>query len=92
MWQHRGDYHHAVLVEHVDATNPALGGWLDGFAALGLPAQRGWALIEALINRQAMTLAVNDVFLGCAALFLLMIPVVWFARPQFGNVAAGAGH
>jgi DHA2 family multidrug resistance protein len=92
LWQHRGDYHHAVLAEHVDRASPATHAWLDGFAAYGVPAERMWSLTEALLTRQSMTLAVNDVFLFCTALFLLMIPVVWFARPPFGNVAAGAGH
>lgn len=92
LWQHRGDYHHAVLAEHIERASPATNAWLDGFAALGVPAERMWTLTEALLTRQSMTLAVNDVFLFCTALFLLMIPVVWFARPPFGNVAAGAGH
>ncbi|HEX7769870.1 MAG TPA: DHA2 family efflux MFS transporter permease subunit [Dokdonella sp.] len=92
LWQHRGDYHHAVLAEHIDRASPAANAWMDGFVALGAPAERMWALTEALLTRQAMTLAVNDVFLFCTALFLAMIPVVWFARPPFGNVEAGAGH
>jgi len=92
LWQHRGDYHHAVLAEHIERASPATTAWLDGFAALGVPAERMWTLTEALLTRQSMTLAVNDVFLFCTALFLLMIPVVWFARPPFGNVAAGGGH
>jgi MFS transporter, DHA2 family, multidrug resistance protein len=92
LWQHRGDYHHAVLAEHIERASPATSSWLDGFAALGVPAERMWRLTEALLTRQSMTLAVNDVFLFCTALFLLMIPVVWFARPPFGNVEAGSGH
>ncbi len=91
IWQHRGDYHHAVLMEHVNSASPAAMEFLRGLDALGGPATRAWSLVEALVTRQAMTLAVNDVFLLCTALFLAMIPVVWFARPPFGNVAAGGG-
>ena len=39
-----------------------------------------------------MTLAVNDVFYGCAILFILLIPVLWLAKPPFGNAGGAAGH
>ena len=39
-----------------------------------------WAMIERIVNREALTLAVNDVFLLYAALFVVMIPIVWLAR------------
>ena len=92
LWQHRGDYHHAVLAEHLNSASPAAMGYLDGLGALGGPATRAWSIVEALVTRQALTLAVNDVFLLCTAIFLVMIPVVWLAKPPFGNVAAGPGH
>jgi DHA2 family multidrug resistance protein len=92
VWQHRGEYHHTVLAEHINSTNPAAMDYINGLSALGGPAARAWAVIEALVTRQGLTLAVNDVFLLCTFLFLAMIPVVWFAKPPFGNVAAGAGH
>jgi DHA2 family multidrug resistance protein len=66
--------------------------YINGLSALGGPATRGWSIIDAIVTRQAFTLGVNDVFLLCTVVFLAMIPVVWFARPPFGNVAAGAGH
>ena len=92
LWQHRGEYHHAVLAEHIDRASPAAMDYINGLGALGGPAARVWNIIDALVTRQALTLGVNDVFLLCTALFLAMIPVVWFAKPPFGNVAAGAGH
>ncbi|MBZ0222124.1 MAG: DHA2 family efflux MFS transporter permease subunit [Dokdonella sp.] len=87
MWQHRGDYHHAVLAEHITGTSAATQSWVQG---LGGDA-RAWQVIENLITQQSLTLAVNDVFWACAILFVLMIPLVWLARPPFGNVAAGPG-
>lgn len=88
MWQHRGDYHHAVLAEHLNGGSHAAHNWLQ---ALGGDA-RAWEMIDTLVTRQSLTLAVNDVFLGCAILFVAMIPLVWLARPPFGNVAATPGH
>jgi DHA2 family multidrug resistance protein len=92
LWQHRGEYHHAVLAEHLDGASAAATSAVQGLSALGGPAERAWSIIDSIVTRQAFTLAVNDVFLLCTALFLAMIPVVWFAKPPFGNVAAGAGH
>jgi len=91
VWQHRGDYHHAVLAEHLNNASAAATGYLEGLSALGGPAVRAWSIVEGLVTRQALTLAVNDVFLLCTFLFLAMIPVIWFAKPPFGNVAAGPG-
>jgi len=91
VWQHRGDYHHAVLAEHLTTASAATTSYLDGLSALGGPAVRAWNIIDSLVTRQALTLAVNDVFLLCTFLFLAMIPVIWFAKPPFGNVAAGPG-
>ena len=92
MWQHRGDYHHATLAEHISTTNPATQQFVDGLSSLGTIGASPWAMIERIVNREALTLAVNDVFLLYAALFVLMIPVVWLAKPPFGNVAATASH
>ncbi|HEY0180496.1 MAG TPA: MFS transporter, partial [Dokdonella sp.] len=66
--------------------------YVEGLGALGAPALRAWGVIEGIVTRQALTLAVNDVFLLCTVLFLLMIPLVWLAKPPFGNAAAGPGH
>ena len=88
VWQHRGDYHHAVLAEHLNGASHAANAYVQG---LGGDA-RDWQVVEALVTRQSLTLAVNDVFLGCAIMFVAMIPLVWLARPPFGNVAAGPGH
>jgi DHA2 family multidrug resistance protein len=92
LWQHRGDYHHAVLAEHLNGASTAATDYLQGLSALGGPAARAWSIVDTLVSRQALTLAVNDVFLFCAILFVAMIPVVWFAKPPFGNVAAGPSH
>jgi DHA2 family multidrug resistance protein len=49
-------------------------------------------VIENVVTREALTLAVNDVFLLCALLFFLMIPIVWLAKPPFGNAGAAVAH
>jgi DHA2 family multidrug resistance protein len=92
MWQHRGDFHHATLAAHVNAVNPATQQFLGGLGAAGAQGDAPWAVIEGIVSREALTLAVNDVFLLYAALFVVMIPIVWLAKPPFGNVGPGATH
>jgi len=92
MWQHRGDFHHATLAEHLNNTNAATQQFVQGIGGAGAMGDAPWAVIDGIVNREALTLAVNDVFLLYAVLFVVMIPIVWLARPPFGNVGPGAAH
>ena len=73
---------------HHDA-NPATQQFVDGITAAWCARQRAVGGHRGIVNREALTLAVNDVFLLYAGLFILMIPVVWLAKPPFGNVGSG---
>ena len=92
IWQHRSEYHHAILAEHLNAASPATTSYLHQLQALGVPLQRAWAMIDGVVTREALTLGVNDVFLLCTVLFIAMIPVVWLAKPPFGNAGAAVVH
>ncbi len=92
LWQHRGEEHHATLTENVTLTHPAAANFLQQLSQAGFSRQRSLGLIDQLLTREALTLAVNDVFWMCAILFMLLIPVLWFARPPFGSAGGAAGH
>ena len=92
LWQHRGDYHHAVLTEHITPAAPAANGFLQQLQHGGFSVQQGLGVVEQLISREALTLAVNDVYLVCAVMFVAMIPLLWLAKPPFGNASGAAGH
>jgi len=92
IWTHRGDYHHAVLAEHLNAASPATQSYLDQLHGFGASAQRAWTVIDGVVTREALTLGVNDVFLMCAVLFFAMIPIIWLAKPPFGNDGAATAH
>ncbi|WP_266171585.1 DHA2 family efflux MFS transporter permease subunit [Dyella subtropica] len=92
LWQHRGEFHHAVLTESVTPDHPATTQFLQGLSHAGLTGTKGLSLVDQLLTREALTLAVNDVFWLCAMLFLAMIPVLWFAKPPFGNAGGAVGH
>jgi DHA2 family multidrug resistance protein len=92
LWQHRTEFHHAQLTENITAADPAANTFLQQLQHLGLAGQRGLSVVDQLISREAATLAVNDVFWACAIIFVLLIPVLWLARPPFGSTGGGAGH
>jgi DHA2 family multidrug resistance protein len=92
LWQHRGQYHHAVLTEQVSQASPAAMDFLKQLKHGGFSPTQSLSVIDQLITREALTLAVNDVYWVCALMFLAMIPLLWFARPPFGNTGGPAGH
>jgi MFS transporter, DHA2 family, multidrug resistance protein len=92
LWQHRSEYHQAVLTEHVSNSNGAATHYLDTLHGIGLTGQRAWAVVERTISHDALTLAVNDVFWGCTVLFICLIPILWLARPPFGGTGPEAMH
>ncbi|HEY0197982.1 MAG TPA: DHA2 family efflux MFS transporter permease subunit [Rhodanobacter sp.] len=92
LWQHRGEEHHATLTENVTLAHPAAANFLQQLLHAGFSRQQSLGMIDQLLTREALTLAVNDVFWGCAILFVLLIPVLWFARPPFGSAGGAAGH
>ncbi len=91
LWDNRATLHHAHLTEFLtyasqDAT--------DGFTALGklgLDAQQAAAQLNRLIDQQAFTRAADDIFLGSAFLFTLLIAVVWLTRPARTSAPIDAG-
>ena len=95
MWENRAALHHAQLAEAVAPGSPALQSTLAGMSAAGLTPQQALAQLNRLIDQQAFMLAANDIFFLSAALFLVLIPLVWLTKPQRtpaagGGAAAGA--
>ncbi|HTH69098.1 MAG TPA: DHA2 family efflux MFS transporter permease subunit [Rhodanobacter sp.] len=92
LWQHRGETHHATLTEYVSPGHPAATRFIGQLSHAGLSHTQSLGLIDQLLTREALTLAVNDVFWACAILFVALIPILWFARPPFGSAGGAVGH
>jgi DHA2 family multidrug resistance protein len=80
--------HHAQLAESVNQGNFAATQMLGGLGGAGLSPEQALAQINRLVDQQAYTLAVNDVFYASALIFLLLIPVVWLSRPKRAGAAS----
>jgi DHA2 family multidrug resistance protein len=96
IWQDRAAVHHAQIIESVNLGSQATTSALNGLGALGLNGAQSLTTINRLVDQQAFMLAANDIFMGSAAIFLCLIPSIWFAKrvrmvPQAGPAAAPAG-
>jgi DHA2 family multidrug resistance protein len=90
LWENRAAVHHAQLADAVNPGSPAATSTLSGLVSSGLTPDQALAQVNRLVDQQAFMLAANDIFLLSAALFLVLIPLVWLTRPQRSAAAGGA--
>jgi DHA2 family multidrug resistance protein len=94
LWENRAAVHHAHMVERLTPGDPALAATLQSLGALGLPPESQYALLNQIVNQQAFTLSALDLFYASAILLMVLIPLLWMARPPRrgggGGAAAGA--
>ncbi|MGE7137607.1 DHA2 family efflux MFS transporter permease subunit [Luteibacter sp. NPDC031894] len=91
MYSHRTTYHHAVLAENVSEGSRTTSEYLERFQAFGVQGPTANAALNRIVDMQAATLAVNDVFWMFGLMFGLAMIAVWFAKPPFASGGAG-GH
>lgn len=86
------------LVDNLTLTSEKTSMWLkqvtSGFVAKGIPAsmahQKALALLDALLNQQAVIIGYNYVFMLAAVLFVICIPLVWLFPKLKGNKQGGS--
>ena len=92
MWNHRTDYHHAVLTEHIRDSAETWTQYQSQLSARGITGTGAFQYVDQLITSQAMTLGVNDVFHFLGWMYLLLIPFLWLTKPPFTARGADAAH
>ncbi|WP_422087324.1 DHA2 family efflux MFS transporter permease subunit [Variovorax sp.] len=94
LWENRAALHHSQLSEAVNQGNNAATSAMSGLASSGFSTEQVLGQLNRIVDQQSFMLATNDIFYASALLFLLLIPLVWLARPQKGgaggDAAAGA--
>ncbi len=93
LWEDRATMHHAHLTESINSGSLAATQALRNLQGLGLDATQSLANIDRIINVQAHTLSADDIFYASAIIFVLLLPILWTARPikhSAGAEAAGA--
>jgi DHA2 family multidrug resistance protein len=91
-WNDRAEYHYATMTEHITPDSVAWASYQAQLAQQGITGDAAMAATSRVINTQALTLGANDIFLGIACLFVILIPLVWLARPPFRAVGTGGAH
>ncbi|WP_459618093.1 DHA2 family efflux MFS transporter permease subunit [Bordetella sp. 2513F-2] len=93
LWENRATLHHARLTE---VAGPGRQAFDDTVATLqhtaGVTHQQALTLVDRMIDAQAFTLSVVDVFYASAVIFLLLTGLVWFARPRSSKGGSGAAE
>lgn len=90
LWDSRAALHHAHLTEGLVQGQGVFGLTLQQLTATGLSQQQALAQINRLIDQQAFTRAADDVFIGSAWLFLLLIGLIWLTRRPASHGGGGA--
>ncbi|KWF92610.1 DHA2 family efflux MFS transporter permease subunit [Burkholderia cepacia] len=96
-WDHRNNFHHAQLVEQANVYNPTFNQAVTQMGNLGLTRHQAHGLINNLATQQAAQLGVNDLFYISAAIFVLLIGLIWITKPERSGggdagAAASAAH
>ncbi|MFH0133109.1 DHA2 family efflux MFS transporter permease subunit [Variovorax sp. EL159] len=94
LWDNRATLHHSQLAETINQGNNTATSAMAGLASNGFSTDQVLGQMNRIVDQQAYMLATNDIFYASAILFLLLIPLVWLAKPQKGgaggDAAAGA--
>ena len=83
--------HHAELAEGINRSNSAATATLGQLAANGYDPSQALATVNRMIDQQAYTLAVNDLFLLSGTLFVVLLALVWAAKPARNVTVDAAG-
>ncbi|MFG6417359.1 hypothetical protein ACG02S_26055 [Roseateles sp. DC23W] len=93
LWDNRATLHHANLTEGSGAGQNTAEG-LGALAKMRMSAQQAAAQLNRIIDQQSFTRAADDIFLGSAVMFTLLIGVVWLSKPSMSSspVNDGGAH
>ena len=90
LWDNRAALHHAHLTEQLVQGQGVFAQTLYNLQAAGLSPAQALAQINRLIDQQAYTRAADDIFLGSATVFLLLIGTIWLTERPARHAGAGA--
>jgi len=68
------------------------GATLDQLQAFGFSAEQSVAAVTALARGEAITLATNQIFQACSAMFVIAALAVWVIPKPKGPIQAGPAH
>jgi len=90
LWTRRESLHRTQLADHINAYAPQSTLFAERLGATGMAPDQVHAVMDRLLAGQANMLATNDVFWLCGTMLIVLIPVIWLARPPFGRSGPSA--
>ena len=96
LWENRASMHHAHLAETINPGNIATAQILTDLQSTGLSMSQALAVVNRNIDQQAYMMSANDIFFASSMIFIILLGVVWLARPLpnagSGGADAGGAH
>ncbi|MES2217492.1 MAG: DHA2 family efflux MFS transporter permease subunit [Pseudomonadota bacterium] len=83
LWNDREALHHSQLVEQINHFNPISLDALRQLENLGFSHLQSYQMIVRTITSQAFMLSTNDFFWLAGWIFVILLGIVWFAKPPF---------
>lgn len=91
MWMNRESMHHSYLSESVTAFDANSQQMYHQLEQAGMTQQQASAYIAQQITNQGLIISANEIFWLSAGVFILLLVLIWFARPPFGAGGGGGG-
>ncbi|MNC69630.1 Multidrug export protein EmrB [compost metagenome] len=91
MWTNRESLHHAQLTESVNPFNPQAQEVYGQLQDLGMTQQQASGWIAQQITAQGLIISANEIFWMSAGVFIVLLGLIWFAKPPFGAGGKGGG-
>ena len=92
MWSDRETLHHSHLTESITPYNQNSIDAYQQLESLGMNHQQVSGYIARQITEQGLIISANEIFWLSGGIFILLIGLVWFARPPFGAGKGGGAH
>ena len=91
MWSDRESLHHAQLTESVTPYSTNSQEMYAKLQQLGMTHDQAYAYSAQQITNQGLIISANEIFWASAGVFILLLVLIWFARPPFGAGGGGGG-
>ncbi len=90
MWEKREALHHTQLAEQITPYSDGVNQMMQGMVQNGISQEQAMGSVVRTITQQGFIIGSNEIFWSGSILFIILIAVVWFAKPPFGS--SGGGH
>jgi DHA2 family multidrug resistance protein len=91
LWTQRESQHHSQLAEFVNPYSPQSQEMYRQLEQIGMSKQQASAYIANEITAQGLIISANEIFWLSAGVFLILLALVWVAKPPFSSGGGGGG-